>query len=60
MKAHRELPGRELCFGENLKKKSDLRFQKYRQFCPAENNKIQKEFHTVIGCISKSIFPTYN
>ena len=23
--------------------KSDLRFQRYRQFCPAENNKIQKK-----------------
>ncbi len=40
--------------------KSDLRFQRYRQFCVAENNKIQKEFHTIIGCISKSIFPTYD
>ena len=40
--------------------KSDLRFQRYRQFCIAENNKIKKEFHTIIGCISKSIFPTYD
>ncbi len=40
--------------------KSDLRFQRYTQFCPAENNKIQREFHTIIGCISKSIFPTYD
>ncbi len=39
---------------------SDLRFQRYTQFCPAENNKIQREFHTIIGCISKSIFPTYD
>ena len=38
----------------------DFLFQRYRQFCPAENNKIQKEFHTVIGYISKSIFPTYD
>ncbi len=40
--------------------KSDLRFQRYTQFCPAENNKIQRDFHTIIGCISKSIFPTYD
>ena len=37
-----------------------LRFQRYKQFCLAENNKIQKEFYTIIGCISKSIFPTNN
>ncbi len=40
--------------------KSDLRFQRYIQFCVAENNKKQKEFHTIMGCISKSIFPTYD
>ena len=30
--------------------KSDLRFQRYRQFCEAENKKLQKKFHTIIGC----------
>ena len=38
--------------------KLNLRFQRYRQFCVAENNNIQKEFHIIIGYISKSIFPT--
>ena len=34
--------------------KSDLRFQRYRHFCVAENDKLQKEFHTtcIIRCIS--------
>ncbi len=41
---------RELCFAENPSK-SDLGFQRYRKFCPAENNKIQKELHTIIGRI---------
>ena len=50
---------RELCFTKTSSK-SDLRFQRQRQFCVAENNKIQKEFHTIIGRISKSIFPTYD
>ncbi len=40
--------------------KSDSRFQRYALFCPAENNKIQRDFHSMIGCISKSIFPTYD
>ncbi len=39
---------------------SNLYFQRYKQFCPAENNKIQTEFHTIIGYISKSIFSTYD
>ncbi len=41
-------------------KSISLGFQRYRQFCPTENNKIQKELHTIIGCIYKSIFPTYD
>ena len=40
--------------------KSDLRFQKCRQFWPAENNKILGSFILFIGCISKLIFLTYN
>ncbi len=38
---------RELCFAENLIR---IRLPKI-QFCPAENNKIQKEFHTVSGVV---------
>ncbi len=30
--------------------KSDLEFKRFRQFCPAENIKIQKEFQTKIAC----------
>ncbi len=51
---------RELCFLLKTPSKLDLGFQGYRQFCPAENNKIEKELHTTIGCIQKSIFSTYD
>ncbi len=43
----------------NTLSKSELRFQRYSQFCAAENNKIQKELHTT-ECISKSTFTTYD
>ncbi len=38
---------RELCFAENPIK---LGFHRYWQFCRPENNKIQKELHTIIRC----------
>ncbi len=34
--------------------KLDLRFQRYEQFFVAENNKIQKEFHTLILDVSQN------
>ncbi len=39
--------------------KSDLGSKDNRQFYVAENNMIQKKFHTKIGCISKSIFKLF-
>ena len=51
---------KSFCFAENLIKSRLPVPQIYRQFCPAENSKIQKEFHIIIACISKSIFPTYD
>ena len=49
---------RELCFAQ-IPIKIGLRVPN-RQFCPDDNNKIQKELHTIIRCIQKFIFPTYD
>ncbi len=40
----------ELCFTETHIR-IGLILQTYRQFCPAENNKIRKEFHTIYNWI---------
>ena len=45
----------EFCFAENPIRIGLIALKIYTQFCPAENNKIQKEFHTIIGYISKNI-----
>ncbi len=52
---------RKLCFAENLIR-IGLNIPKIlqRQFCSAENNKLQKQFLTIMGYISKSISLTYD